>query len=91
MSRPLTILDPHAHEPDVRQPGRLQRLGAQARLLVGLLAIYGPLALVLVSDRGLLQKAYFLIAIWAVEAIVWYAQDHISRRHRGGGDGDLSA
>ena len=91
MSPPLSIVDPHAHEPIVHQPGRLRRLGGRARLLAGLLAIYGPVALVLVSQRGALDKAYFLIAIWAVEAIVWYAQDSISRRRRGGGDDDLTA
>ena len=84
MSRPLHLVDPHAHAPSASQSGRLQRLGSGARLLVGLLAIYGPVALVLVSQRGLLGKAYFLIAIWAIEAIVWYAQDSIARRRSGG-------
>jgi len=84
MSRHLHLIDPHAHDPSLRRSGRVQRLGSSARLLVGLLAIYGPVALVLVSQRGLAAKAYFLIAIWAVEAIVWYAQDSRARRRRGG-------
>jgi hypothetical protein len=55
---------------------RFRRLGAPARTVVGLLAVYAPLVLVFAFDhRHLLARAYLVAAIWAAEAIVWYWLD----------------
>ena len=53
--------------------GRLKRVGENVKLLMGLLAIYAPVVLVLLLVRGgVLGKTYFVWGIWAIERIVWY-------------------
>jgi hypothetical protein len=71
MARP--ILTTNASAAADAERGRIQRAGRNVKLLLGLLAIYGPVALVLVTSRGALGKIYFVLAIWAIEGIVWYA------------------
>jgi len=66
-------------------PGRLRRVGRTASVIGALLAVYAPVALVMIlaSDRTLIARAYLVLAIWAVEGIAWYCQGGIALRRTG--------
>jgi hypothetical protein len=83
MARSVLSADPSAAPDTAADRGRMHRAGRNIKILLGLLAIYGPVALVFAAHRGALGKAYLLLAIWAVEGIVWYWHDgHDARRER---------
>jgi hypothetical protein len=70
--------------------GRLHRLGENVKLLVGLLAIYGPVVLVTLLVRGgILGKTYFVVSIWAIEGIAWYWYYLRALRRRAAEDGRM--
>lgn len=49
---------------------------------IGLVAVYLPIALALALHRTLIGKAYIVLAIWAVEGILWQLRE--SRADRDG-------
>lgn len=66
---------------------RLRGLGAHARTVVSLLAVYAPPVLVLLLHRGPLASVYLVVGIWAIEGIAWYwLKNHVIDRgsHRVG-------
>jgi hypothetical protein len=78
----LTTTDPDAVAGEAGS-GRVRRAGRNLKIVLGLLAIYGPVALVLATHRSVLGKVYLVIGIWAIEGIVWYWHDgHSARRAR---------
>ena len=63
---------PSESAPAARGGERLRRLNQHVKVLVGLLAVYGPVILVLQLQRRPMVKAYFALGIWAIEGILWY-------------------
>jgi hypothetical protein len=62
---------------------RRRRLVEPIKVVIGLLAVYAPIVLVLALHRMPIAKAYFAVSIWAIEGILWYALDkarHPDRR-----------
>lgn len=64
--------------------GLVRRLHGRLKLVLGLLAIYAPIVLVVVAQdrRGPVQKVFLLCAIWALEGILWAWQEGRSARRR---------
>ncbi len=58
------------------------RLGGYMRIVIALLAVYGPVALALSVDRWIGGKIYFVLAIWAIEGILWYWHESRTERRR---------
>ncbi len=66
---------------------RLRGLGAHARTVASLLAVYAPPVLVLLLHRGPLASVYLIVGIWAIVGIAWYwLKNHVIDRssHRAG-------
>ncbi len=55
-----------------RSSARLGDLRSNLRVLVGLLAVYAPIVVVLLFNRRPLAKIYLVIGAWAIEGIIWY-------------------
>ena len=69
---------------------RLRRIAGRLKLLIGLLAIYGPIAVVVLAHRHLEGAVYLVLAAWAAEGMCWYAFDQCfgaARRSRAGRPG----
>jgi hypothetical protein len=67
---------------EAAQPRR-RRLVEPMKVVVGLLAVYAPIVLVLALHRMPIAKAYFALSIWAIEGILWHLLDkarHPDRR-----------
>jgi len=58
------------------------RLEGHMRIIIGLAAVYGPVALALSLDRWIGGKIYFVLALWAIEGIVWYWHETRTDRRR---------
>jgi hypothetical protein len=71
---------------DTADGNRLRRAGRRVKLVVGLIAIYGPPALVLQLHRKPLGKIYLVIGIWAIEGILWSWLDGRALDRRRGQD-----
>ncbi len=64
--------------------GPARRIAQNVRLLVGLAAIYGPIALVVELHRHTAGKVFLLLGMWAMEGLAWLWVD--SRRSSARGD-----
>ena len=58
------------------------RLTGYTRIAIALSAVYGPLLLALSVDRWVGGKLYFVLAIWAIEGILWYWHETRTDRRR---------
>ena len=61
---------------------RLRRVYQHTKVLVRLLAVYGPIVLVVLQPhRGPIAKAYLAVGIWAIEGVLWYwLNDRVANR-----------
>ena len=59
-----------------------ERLTGYMRIAIGLLAVYGPVILALTIDRWIGGKLYFVLALWAIEGILWYWHETRTERRR---------
>jgi hypothetical protein len=61
--------------------GALERMSHAARILVGLIAVYAPPVVVLQLHHKPLASVYLVLAIWAIEGLVWYwLEGRVARR-----------
>jgi xanthine/uracil/vitamin C permease (AzgA family) len=61
---------------------RLRRTVGKLKLLVGLLAIYGPVAMVVLTHRHIVGAIYLVLGAWAAAGICWYAFDQRFGTHQ---------
>jgi hypothetical protein len=78
MTRTIATAIPSESADAATNPRR--RLTQPIKIIVGLLAVYTPIVLVLALHRMPIAKAYFALSIWATEGILWYWLDN--RAHR---------
>ena len=65
--------------------GRMSRLAGNAHVVAGLTAVYGPIVLAFLLPLAIWGKAYFVLALWASEGILWtWLQGRAERRRHGG-------
>lgn len=77
MSHQPTEIAQHQKQPRERASG-------YARIVLGLLAVYAPIILGVLSDGRLLGgRIYVVLSLWAVEGIAWYwHESRVDRRRR---------
>lgn len=61
--------------PRAGAPAHERRSARTLQLVVALLAIYGPIALMLVTPYRLTGKIYLVLGAWALEGMLWYWAD----------------
>lgn len=82
MARSISTSDAEQSATAPARFGPARRLAAQARVLVGLFAIYAPPALVVQLHKDVLAKVYLVVGIWAIEGILWYWLNDRAADHR---------
>jgi hypothetical protein len=68
---------------DQKQPR--ERVSGWARIVLGLLAVYAPIVIGVLSNGRLLGgRIYVVLSLWAIEGIAWYWHENRvdSRRRR---------